>query len=1632
MRRSTLDKQTDVVLNPVGLNTPPSGVPNQPPISQLIDRLYFDALAWEDFERLCVRMAKKDRALELVQSYGRRGQAQKGIDIFARSTTGKYTVWQCKHYAQYRKADLTKALKAFEAGAWKKKSDKLILAVQCLIDDTTLQDEIERQHKRLAKKGIELCVYGAVELSDFLRNDPETIYAFFGLAWVERFLGAESAVRFRERVSSTDFNKIRHQLGAHYASHYQLFDGQFMAVGLVSDAADAGPNLLENFTEPDIETFSRTQSTDSSNTSSQAPSNQEAAIEEKKSELSSRDAPKQKTIRRRIPLGQWLSDTSLTAIFGEAGTGKSTILRAIALDLLGSQALFPEIAPQWGDRLPILVPFSRWVRANIANGAPIGLKEIIQISLQPNLNAEFVSQIGRLVDERRILLLIDGLDEWSEEQAAITTIGHILSFVTANSIPTVVTARPRGLAKVWSIPANWNSGYVAELSRLQQYELVLKSLTRRTLTNDIDRNRIERQTDAFLAQVHADPGIALLATTPLMLRGLLILSIRNISLPRNRSQAVRQLVEVLLDEHPKRRAAQAGDTSVRFLYATDLDLRREVLARLAFEIRSVGADSGYPIASAIHLVKQSLIDANHRGLSLEKATNIANEILAVNAETTGLLIEKSAGHIGFSHAVFEELLCAAHLSSQSFSEAKLFLAEKCGEPRWRNVIVNLLTLLERWQEVDELIDVISAVNGDVIFEANKSLVLAETAFSSAKKSSGKANELISVALQKIENGPWPAERRALLKLALNSLTESDGEGSVRTAFSYWAPRVEENVGYSLRHFDKWPETEKLKSTLLRCLLDEERGTQIEAAIFLAKHFSGDEATLAKLREIYLSTSSLAAAASVLLAMREGWGAFESVQELYSDAVASNYPPLRLQGIYGLFDSGAGHKQHLDLVLAMLIQFSPLPYSDRPMATKLLSDGWRDDPDVISVALRSVRRGRDRTDMLDRDFAVPFLLSCSERNPEIVKWLEAELTERYPFTISDNHSWAHIARFAQRNSTVRSKAVKYITSDEGSHFTHRFMDYFESDKGEDLRDWLIGHFRSSRYMDQYWALNALLRAWGKHDPKVSLLLDDIRAKPLNEIVLLTSFFPTIFNGDARKKLLEVAASDADIRNDFLAAGFARAGCDEADEEVVQVLLGTITDHFSFKNGSDSIIQHFPKHLAVREIAISRLQMRDPPLSVVAASYPGDPEISDLLLPLLSPLPTYLRSVIADFAETPASHHAVLGQLRQGYDLEVDPEIKIRLAIAHFSSVTASDDELKTLLDNCYAVGPDYEIRRAAAFAGFVAQGKFKQFGELKDRDGSPMNTHILGMRVGDDNLPLSALIARNWSALKAEFGDSFFVRLSDNSNEADTRIWEFLAPSLQYSEVAKADFLSWCSDSKAKLPIRCLQALARLQPGTVFLKEKCVQVMSDRVDGPLGAVQARLNAAALLRDHFEFDDHLVEMLEKELSDTPTFSTLRVLLGYAPIKAVADKVKLTPHECGFKYQQWAVAVALSCLLDSPNDFTSILLGMCGRTKHGPWDFQDYANRFAVLRLQSDAAARAASATVAFSNANAKATLPRYLTAAGYDDGSFLQLARSELESEYRRNAVISAGYDALEDSIRPVALALFDALAGTAQL
>src|SRR5688572_25446341 len=105
---------------PPYLEAPPDDLP-QPPTITREQVLPFHALTWENFERLCLRLVRREAQIYQCFLYGDRGQNQRGIDIIAYCgdlPLREFRVYQCKREEEFGAAKIRKAVEKFLEGKW--------------------------------------------------------------------------------------------------------------------------------------------------------------------------------------------------------------------------------------------------------------------------------------------------------------------------------------------------------------------------------------------------------------------------------------------------------------------------------------------------------------------------------------------------------------------------------------------------------------------------------------------------------------------------------------------------------------------------------------------------------------------------------------------------------------------------------------------------------------------------------------------------------------------------------------------------------------------------------------------------------------------------------------------------------------------------------------------------------------------------------------------------------------------------------------------------------------------------------------------------------------------------------------------------------------------------------------------------------------------------------------------------------------------------------------------------------------------------------------------------------------------------------------------------------------------------
>ena len=207
---------------PSWLRVPPTAAEVPPPVQTRSQVLPIDRLAWEDFERLCLRLLELDAepvhvsatgpdggtTTPVVGLYGKAGQAQAGIDVYARVPlvlgsplpTRRYVSLQARRIKTVSRTGLSDSVERFLEGKWADVSRKFIYATSSSTRSTELVDEIETLTALLTQQCIEFAVWDQEAISSRLKNHPELVDDFFDRQWVKEFCGETAAKTLGTRL----------------------------------------------------------------------------------------------------------------------------------------------------------------------------------------------------------------------------------------------------------------------------------------------------------------------------------------------------------------------------------------------------------------------------------------------------------------------------------------------------------------------------------------------------------------------------------------------------------------------------------------------------------------------------------------------------------------------------------------------------------------------------------------------------------------------------------------------------------------------------------------------------------------------------------------------------------------------------------------------------------------------------------------------------------------------------------------------------------------------------------------------------------------------------------------------------------------------------------------------------------------------------------------------------------------------------------------------------------------------------------------------------------------------------------------------------------------------------------------
>jgi NACHT domain len=832
--------------SPAWVLEPPDSDEVAPPIDTRAQELPFGGLSWQNFERLCLKLASMDGDAEYYRLYGTAGQEQGGIDIYVRRrSTAKYATWQSKRHESFNAAKVESAVTKFLAGGWAERSDRFVLCVRASLRSTETADKIEECARQLREIGVEFLPIDGEQLSQRLKPFPQIVCDFFGLPWVKRFCGREAAEAVSKRVTPPEFRRLKANLLACYISHFSSVDPGVLSLVSATASGKRQLQLSERFVQPDLTQQAEVFAREPRSGQQEAKPQIDPALGERAAvpQLVSRIEDRPRREKTRTSLENWIGNARHEIVLGLAGSGKSTLLRFIALDMLSESPRLTGLRRRVADFLPVWVSFAFWTTLIATDKDRCSSIDAIEAWFRRQDEPDLLALVRKAFDDRRLFLLVDGIDEWDNETAANTAFGLLQSFTERHSIPTIMTSRPHGFRLIAGLDISWRISEIAPFTTDQQVDLArtwFGHLNPPEEDGAQSASRSDRQANAFIAELQRNGPMAQLAATPLLLTGLIALKIAQLQLPRNRFRAYAALTKLLLDLHPTARDKAALAGSPR--YALDLPTREIALAALAYAIHS-GHEGASPDSietdQAIDVVSQCLIQ--RVGMSAMEANNSARAILTLGEEDIGILVKKSPREVGFFHRVFQEFLSSQHLAAMEFDRQVELVRTYAADARWSNVILCLLNQLDRPSEVDRLLTMIEGVVGDFATLAYRDILLAEATFGEFRKTPPLASRLADKAFEQIELGRWPSMRRALAAQAIEGLSSAILGPKVSDKLRQWFPRWHSySLVQALQAIADWPDDPAIEPILWRALHDEFHGAAQAAAQTIAKRLGGSK------------------------------------------------------------------------------------------------------------------------------------------------------------------------------------------------------------------------------------------------------------------------------------------------------------------------------------------------------------------------------------------------------------------------------------------------------------------------------------------------------------------------------------------------------------------------------------------------------------------------------------------------------------------------------------------------------------------------------------------------------------------------------------------------------------------------
>ena len=350
-------------------------------------------------------------------------------------------------------------------------------------------------------------------------------------------------------------------------------------------------------------------------------------------------------------------------ILGKPGTGKSTFLQHLAVGCISrdfqSQAI------------PVLLEFRE-----------LDDNKLDLVSwIDAKLKLRDLAQTEKLLDNARVLLLLDGLDE-VPKQWRKSVQSRLRDFLdNYDKLRVIITCRTQTTEFV---PKGFQCVEISEFKMVQ-----IRAFSQNWFTA-LNPQAGSDQAKRFLEVIEQSRPIIELMRTPLLLSLACWIFQSRDELPSKRSDLYEQGVDLLLQQWDEQRAINRHCNS-EFYEALNVDQRKSLLSYIAF----------YKFANPQILTNGTANFILYKRLDIEnliiKNLNISREesykVLKAIESQHGLLVARSWNVWSFSHLTFHEYFAAWRIVEAGDPGLLQALAAYITEPHWRLVFLLVTEIL---------------------------------------------------------------------------------------------------------------------------------------------------------------------------------------------------------------------------------------------------------------------------------------------------------------------------------------------------------------------------------------------------------------------------------------------------------------------------------------------------------------------------------------------------------------------------------------------------------------------------------------------------------------------------------------------------------------------------------------------------------------------------------------------------------------------------------------------------------------------------------------------------------------------------------------------------------------------------